>query len=191
LPQLEHLHTLELPPVPSLPPCIDRSGDFLAFSPHPLSGQIHEALYGTLFDFRRVYSPPDVELISSALTVPSQPQPVTLGPASLLGTWFRFGLSMSGDQLDTLLGGPQRPLPETQVTKEPESVGSQAAELASKAAAVQNELYGRLTSAIGERGHILDDLGERFNSLEAGSRNMVTQAKRLAVQQSAKSWFGL
>src|ERR1700760_4865017 len=63
----------------SRPPGIDRSGDFLAFSPHPISGQIYEALYGTLFDFRRVYSPPDVELISSALTVPSQPQPVTLG----------------------------------------------------------------------------------------------------------------
>ncbi|KAM6498680.1 WD40 containing snare-dependent exocytosis protein [Amanita muscaria] len=193
LPYLEYLHTLELPPVPSLPPSVDSSGDFVVFSPHPMSGQIHEALYGTLFDFRRVYSQPDVELIPSPPKIPSQPQPVSLGPASLLSAWFRYSLSMTGEQLDALVGGPDRPVPrqESRSTEQIQNGGSQAAELASKAAAVQGELYGRLTSALSERGHMLDDLGERFNALEAGSRSMVTQAKKLAARQSAKSWLGL
>ena len=86
----------------SRPPSIDRSGDFIAFVPNPMSGQIDEAVYGTLFDFRRVYSSPNVELIPSPPRIPSQPQPVPVGPSSLLSAWFRFGLSMSGDQLDTL-----------------------------------------------------------------------------------------
>jgi syntaxin-binding protein 5 len=39
---------------------------------------------------------------------------------------------------------------------------------------------------------MLDDLGERFNALEQGSKDMVAQAKRMAAQQGAKAWlFGL
>ncbi|KAK2461424.1 hypothetical protein APHAL10511_005887 [Amanita phalloides] len=182
LPHLDHLHTLELPSIPTLPPSIDRSGDFIAFSPSPMSGKIDEAIYGTLFDFRRVYSWPDVELIPSPLTIPPQPQPVPIGPSSRLSAWFRFGLSMSGDQLDTLLGGPERPLPEPEPTKA--GVGeSPAASIASRAAAVQNDLYVKLTSALSQRGQVAEDLGARFNALEEGSRNMVAQAKKIAAQQ--------
>ncbi|KAF8634948.1 hypothetical protein AX15_000677 [Amanita polypyramis BW_CC] len=192
LPYLDHLHTLDLPPIPSLPPSIDRSGDFIALSPHPISGKIHEAVYGTLFDFRRAYSLPDVELIPPQPSIPSQPQPVSVGPSSLLSAWFRFGLSMSGEQLDTLLGGPERPIPEPEPRKfdRPGEKESSVFKLASRATTVHNELYGRLTSTLSERGQILEDLGERFNSLEEGSRKMVAQAKKLAAQQSAKSWLG-
>ena len=60
------------------------------------------ATYATLFDFRRAYTLPDVDFASTAPTVPPQPQPVATGPASLLGSWFRFGQSMTGEQLDDL-----------------------------------------------------------------------------------------
>ncbi len=138
-----------------------------------MSGQIDEAVYGTLFDFRRVYSSPDVELIPSPPHIPSHPQPVPVGPSSLLSAWFRFGLSMSGDQLDALrkslsdtgttysllllVGGAERPIPEPEPrlsNKEGEGDLS-VASIASRAAAVHNELYGKLTSALGERGYNL------------------------------------
>ena len=63
----------------SRPPSIDRSDGFIAFVPIPMSGQIDEAVYGTLFDFRRVYSFPNVDselLIPSPPRIPSQPQSV-------------------------------------------------------------------------------------------------------------------
>jgi len=47
-----------------------------------------------------------------------------------------------------------------------------------------------LTMAMNERGQVLGELEETFSSLEQGSRSMLTQAKRLAAEQTAKSWFG-
>ncbi|PFH52244.1 hypothetical protein AMATHDRAFT_140320 [Amanita thiersii Skay4041] len=187
LPYLEYLHTLQLSPITSLPPTIDSSGDFLAFTPHPISGRLFEATYGTLFDFRRVYSSTDVDLIPPDLSVPPHPQPVPVGPSTILNTWFRFGQSMSGDQLDTLLAGPERPIPKLQA--ETQGGTSQAASITARAASMQSNLYNRLTSALNERGQLLDDLEQRFSALEEGSRSMVEQAKRLAAQQTAKSWF--
>ncbi|KAF8640450.1 hypothetical protein AX17_000114 [Amanita inopinata Kibby_2008] len=191
LPYLEHLHDLQLPTGQSLPLTVDATGDFIAFAPHPVSGHIHEAAYGTVFDFRRVYSPPDVELIPVPPNVPSSPQPVPVGSSSLLNTWFGFGSSMSGDQLDVLLGGPQRPIPEPrpQTLEDLGETSSDGSGMAARAAAMHNDLYNRLTQAMGERGQLLEDLGERFNALEEGSRNMAAQARRLATQQAAKSWF--
>jgi hypothetical protein len=82
------------------PPSVDESGDYIAWSQHPTSGTIHQATYCTLFDIRRAYDPHDIELIKP--TIPSQPQPVSIGPASLLGTWFAFNQSLTGDQVDAL-----------------------------------------------------------------------------------------
>ena len=68
---------------------------------------------------------------------------------------------------------------------------------------MHNELYGKLSSALGERGytfyykclwtcqltptrHLLESLGGRFNALEEGSRSMVAQV-RLAYQNSEEA----
>lgn len=67
---------------------------------HPPSGTMNQATYATLFDSRRAYTLPDIELTKP--TISPQPQPVSLGPTSLLSSWFRFGQSMTGDQLDEL-----------------------------------------------------------------------------------------
>jgi len=198
LPQLEHIHTAQLPPISPLPIAIDESGDFIAWTPHPQSGGvIQTATYGTCFDVRRSYGPPDFDFTTTRGPVPPQPQPVSLGPASLLGSWFSFNRTLSGDQVDELLGGPDRPIPEkpelgSSSTEEglTGTAAGAAAGFVAGASAMQTNLYNRLSSAVNERGQLLGDLNERFNSLEEGSRSMVAQAKRLAAQQTAKGWFG-
>ncbi|KAJ7109928.1 lethal giant larvae like, C-terminal-domain-containing protein [Mycena epipterygia] len=189
LPHLEYLCTLKLPIEDGSSLTCDDTGDWMAHTTNNAGGIIDHASYGTLFDFRRAYTPPDIDLAITKPTVPPQPQPVSLGPTSLLSSWFRFGQSMTGEQLDILFGGPDRPIPET---KPPTSANpANASSLAQTTAGVQSSLYARLQSAVGERGQMLGDLEDRFNSLEEGSRSMVAQAKRLAAEQSAKSWFGI
>jgi hypothetical protein len=46
--------------------------------------------------------PPDIDFASTQATVPPQPQPVSLGPASLLGSWFSYKQTLSGNQIDEL-----------------------------------------------------------------------------------------
>jgi hypothetical protein len=81
---------------------VEESGDFIVWTQHPKSGTITQATYATLFDIRRVYTLPDVELASTELTIPPQPQPVSVGPAPLLSNWFAFGKSLTGMQLNAL-----------------------------------------------------------------------------------------
>ncbi|KAG7099718.1 hypothetical protein E1B28_001536 [Marasmius oreades] len=193
LPNLELIHNLSLPPVRQpLPLTVDDSGDFIAWSLDTDSGFIREATYGTLFNFRRVNTLPDVVFSTSKPVVPPQPQPVSVTPESFLGSWLKLGnQTMTGEQLDVLLGGPDRPIPRPQeITANPTSESpSAASRVARQAASTQETLYGRLTSALEERGQMLGDLEDRFNSLEQGSRTMVNQAKRLAAEQTARSWF--
>lgn len=81
---------------------MDESGDFLAWAPQSPSGIIHNANYGTLFDFRRVSGLPILDFLCTKPTIPAQPQPVSMGPPSLLGSWFPSNQSMTGEQLDTM-----------------------------------------------------------------------------------------
>ncbi|KAG6829267.1 hypothetical protein H0H87_012084 [Tephrocybe sp. NHM501043] len=198
LPHLEFIMTLKLPLISLSAISLDESGDFIAWTSHTASGTMHQATYGTLFDIRRAYDLPDIDLACTKPVVPAAPQPVSAGPASMLqlGSWLPFSQSMTGAQLDELLGGPNRPIPrpEQQPTLSFYSsadISAGASEVAAAAAATQANLYNRLTSALGERGQVLNDLEQRFNALGESSQNMVSQAKRLAAQQTAKSWFGL
>jgi syntaxin-binding protein 5 len=84
------------------PLTIDTSGDFIAWAADPVSKLINSATYGTLFDFRRSNTLPDVDFSTSRGTIPSQPQPVPLGPTSFLGSWFSFNQTKTGEQIDEL-----------------------------------------------------------------------------------------
>lgn len=55
------------------------------------------------------------------------------------------------------MGGPERPIPESRapVSDKAEEGESSVAAIASRAAAVHNELYGKLSSALGERGYTI------------------------------------
>ncbi|KAF7307215.1 WD40 containing SNARE-dependent exocytosis protein [Mycena indigotica] len=188
LPNLDLLGTFAAPTRDSTSVSCDHTGDWVSYTANKNTGKVEVMTYGTLFNFRRAYLPPNLEFLSTKPTIPPQPQPVSLGPTSLFSSWFKSGQSMTGDQLDILLGGPDRPIP--QKPAPPKAQANDAASVAKSAAGVQDSLYSRLQSAMGERGQMLNDLEERFNALEEGSKNMASQAKRIAAQQTAKSWLG-
>ncbi|OBZ79198.1 Lethal(2) giant larvae SRO7 [Grifola frondosa] len=215
LPLLEHMHSLQLPPSRSSdPPSTDNTGDYVTHVPFPsASGSAPRLLLHTdlqtLFALRRTapYAPPTVDLSSARGTVPAQPQPVSLAPASMLGSLLGYigGLAggTGGEQVDALLAGPDRPaVPQSGTTAgrprqlspkdasgrlSPSSV--EQASVASTSASVTSgvsDLYNRLGTALAERGQMLGDLQESFDSLEQGSKNMLSQAKNMATQQSVK-----
>ncbi|KAG7452249.1 WD40 containing snare-dependent exocytosis protein [Guyanagaster necrorhizus] len=193
IPHLEFINAFPLPLMFSSI-TVDETGDFIGWKRHSRSGLEQRAVYGTLFDMRRSIPLPDIDLTSTKVPVPAQPQPVSMGPTSFLGSWLTFGIqSITGDQADELLGGPNRPIPQaknessTGVSYGGISQGVSA--LVASASATQGSLYERLSSALNDRGQILGDLEDHFNSLEQSSRSMATQAKRLAAEQTAKQWF--
>jgi len=193
LPYLEQLHILPLPES-DLALSVDTSGDFIAFKRDYKSNLIKEAILSSLFNIRRVYDLPNVDFAGASREVPSQPNFVSAGPASLLGgtlSWFGGGRGMTGEQVDTLLAGPDRPIPQPPKVQPAAAVvgPSNATRLSTEAQGTQSNLYARLSSALSERGQALGDLEDSFNSLESGSKNMVGQAKRLAAEQGAKAWF--
>ena len=81
---------------------IEPGGDFVAFSPDNSAQIMKSLVYGSLFSIRRQYVPPDIDFAVSRGIVPTQPQPVSLGPASLLGAWFSYNQTLSGNAIDEL-----------------------------------------------------------------------------------------
>lgn len=125
LPHLELLHTLQQPQhstelvisnwfyVSILIPShrsitMDDTGDYIEWVRHGASGLVSAAHYGTLFRNRRSgpYQAPTIDFVpeSDPRVIPPQPQPVSVGPASLLGSWLGYfnNQSMTGDQIDEL-----------------------------------------------------------------------------------------
>ncbi|KII94277.1 hypothetical protein PLICRDRAFT_36534 [Plicaturopsis crispa FD-325 SS-3] len=198
LPHLELIQALPLPQVSNENECgADETGAYIEWMRHRSSALVQRGIFHSLFDLHRAYAKPEYDLTVPKRSVPSQPQPVSTGLASLLGSWFKFNQTMTGDQIDALLAGPDRPIPEP--VHPPAVQGARAAGTSSDSAyaalkAAQgtgNDIYARLSAAVSERGQKLGDLEDSFNSLEAGSRNMVSEAKKLAATQSAKRWFDI
>ncbi|KAI0660581.1 lethal giant larvae like, C-terminal-domain-containing protein [Cubamyces menziesii] len=216
LPHLEHIHTTQLPASGSSdPPNTDDTGDFVTHTtfPAPAGSPVRPHLstqIQTLFSHRRAgpYALPLVDLAYGRGSVPPQPQPISLGPPSMIGSMLGYIGSLAGanagDQIDALLAGPDRPVPQPSKpsarsgTERPatgtSAAGSSSQTSISAAAAGMSsgvaDLYNRLGSALAERGEMLGDLQQSMDSLEQGSKSMVEQAKRLAAQQGMKSWFG-
>lgn len=204
LPYLEHMHSLQLPKSSDEPLSVDETGDYVEWTRHPC-GLIHATRYGTVFDVRRSgpYDVPQVDFTAGRKPVPPQPQPVSVGPASFIGSWLGYlkSQTLTGDQVDTLLGGPDRPVP-TPKPQRPNVAASDSgssrpqpdransvSEMANSASRGVSDLYSRLNNALAERGEMLGGLEESFQSLESGSKNMLSQAKTLAAKQTAKRWF--
>ncbi|KAI0705856.1 lethal giant larvae like, C-terminal-domain-containing protein [Cytidiella melzeri] len=207
LPFLEHMHSLQLHQSSSEPLSVDETGDYVEWCRHPC-GSIKAEKYGTLFNVRRSgpYQPAEVDLLYGRETASAQPLPVSMGPPSMLNTLWGYvsSTSMTGDQIDTLLAGPDRPMPKPKQPQRPAilgegsgeggssmsvTAGANAQSIANSASSGVGTLYNRLNNALAERGEMLGNLEDSFVALESGSKNMLAQAKTLAAKQSAKSWF--
>lgn len=155
---------------------MDDTGDFIQWQRHAKAPLIVSATYGTLFNFRRTPGYPLIEFASTKGAIPPTPQPVSMGPPSLLSGWFSFGGGTSGDQIDLLrpcfilmpfifgsealimacaVGGPDRPIPQPKprdVAQEGTSSGFNASAMTASVAGAQAGIYSRLQSALSERG---------------------------------------
>ncbi|KAF8846111.1 hypothetical protein BDN67DRAFT_16617 [Paxillus ammoniavirescens] len=197
LPYLEFLYTTPLSVRPKGPVSVDDTGDFVYCDEITGFGVAAKLTLATLHKGRRVYDDLLIDLMRLATAVPPQPQPISIGPASLLGSLFNPLKSLTGEQLDTILAGPNRPIPKQQATPHSgDAAGTKTPNCgpgASKSDNVEktpSDLYSKLTAAVAERGEMLGDLEQRLDSIGQGSRDMVSQAKRLATEQGAKKWFG-
>lgn len=102
----------KLCPMCTRPLTIDETGDFIAWSASKgsVSGRqkrphINGATYGTFFDLKRTYTPPDVDFTTTRKDPPPQPQPISLGPHTFfggLGAWLPFKQTLSGEEIDEL-----------------------------------------------------------------------------------------
>ncbi|KAG0700674.1 WD40 containing snare-dependent exocytosis protein [Suillus ampliporus] len=188
---LKHLHTFSLAEVCENVVSVDETGDFIGTRFHE-SGVLEQIVFGTLFKTRRVYDHPIVDLTSFHCEIPPHPQPVSVGPPSLLGSWFRYGKPiMTGEQLDELLAGPDRPIPPPVIvqTSQNTTPGDGPGVMKTMENA-RGGVYNRLNDALAERGEMLGNIEQRIDSLQQGSKDMVAQAKRLATEQGARRWFG-
>lgn len=73
---------------------------------HPKTPLISEGFYGTLFKQRRgFYGPPRVDLSAKRGIIPAQPQPVSIGPTSMLGSLMGYigpRQTLTGEEADAL-----------------------------------------------------------------------------------------
>ncbi|KZT72869.1 hypothetical protein DAEQUDRAFT_663544 [Daedalea quercina L-15889] len=202
LPFLEHMHTLQLPQTSLSHISADSTGDYLTHVIDPITRIVHQTIYGTLFATRRVapYTAPLVDFMTGHGSIPSQPAPVLLEPQTVIGSVLGYlgrGVT-TGAEIDTLLAGPDRPEPPKSIydptgrvppaSHDAMAKGKDSGAGASsvKAASAQmssgvSDLYNRLGSALAERGEMLGNLEEQFNSLEQGSKSMVEQEAEEAV----------
>jgi len=80
---------------------IDESGHFINFDVRVATDLVQSSTYGTLFNFSRTEDSPLVDLTINKGRIPSQPQPVLIGPSSFR-SWFQSSRTMSGQQIDEL-----------------------------------------------------------------------------------------
>jgi len=196
VPRLEHMYTVPVTISSPRSLSVDESGDYIDWTIR--DGIAHKSELGTLFGLRRktLYHDKVLDILRDKNKLPAQPQPVSIGPATLLGQMYAYvgGQSTTGAQIDALFAGPNRPIPQP---KEPtstspgnnQSYADRANATKDSLSSGTNDLYSRLGSAMSERGQMLDGLEDTVNSLRAGSENMVAQAKRLAAEQSTRGWF--
>lgn len=81
---------------------LDDTGDYVDWTFDARSGGVSKMTLGTFFAQDHPHGEPLVDFVAGRRPVPAPPQPVPLGPSSLLGSLFSFQKSVSGDQIDAL-----------------------------------------------------------------------------------------
>jgi len=112
IPYLEPMHTLYVPRMSTGPLNIDDTGDYIEW----INGRkgVREGHLGTLFGLRRqsIYKNEAINLIVDKKVLPPQPQPVSMGPPSLLSQVVSYvgGQFTTGEQIDDLYRSPRKRL---------------------------------------------------------------------------------
>lgn len=205
LPYLELLHTTTSP-IPASPSAIsvDTTGDFVYCETTERPRTVSRVTLASLFSSGRVYDEPVTALLEHMATIPPippKPQSAPPGILSLLSAWLGPQTTASGDSLDNIFAGQDRPVsrlrfPDSRI-QDVEAAGHLSVQTAATntlrhaRARAPDDVYDRLSSALTERGELLGDVERRVESTARRMQDMVAEAKRLAAKQEAKRWFGL
>ncbi|KAL5476395.1 SRO7_6 [Sanghuangporus weigelae] len=202
LPALEPMHMFQLPKHPASVISIDDTGDFVDWIFDDRGESIAAMTSGTLFSIRRVFDEPVIDFTVGRRAAPTMPPPIPLAPIRYLGSWFNFKKGKSGDAIDDLLAGPNRPIPQDSDASSivrgewQAQIQSRAQEIAKQASQTSSNLYNNLSDAVSDRGDMLNGLQDQFSSLEAGGKKMMLEVRfdfqisqETAAQQTAKGWF--
>ncbi|QRV80121.1 potassium voltage-gated channel family protein [Ceratobasidium sp. AG-Ba] len=190
LPRLERLSSISIGH-PVRHASSDSHGDFFTISDQNLIEHL------TILNFSRAQLP----LVDFSTPYPMMRDKPEPPETSGFVSWLWSARTKTGTEIDAILAGPARPPPKA---RRPKYVPAEKAPVApitsvratssverAANATGRDDVYSRLAAAVSERGEMLSGLEERFGHLEAASRDMASQAKRIAAQQGAKRWFGL
>jgi hypothetical protein len=186
---------------------VDGSGDIVSWVSGPGRTVVTHAEYGTLFNLRRSFNIPDIDLSMSKPGVVTAPAPVSMGPTSYVGSWINVFTSKntSGAEIDLLrkcargvfghaililvflVGGPNRPVITPQAPKSTSlDRGASANKIADNLQQTQTSMYDQLGSAMNERGWAVRISGYYKLNLDRQMLNELEEQFN-ALQQGASS----
>ncbi|KAI6144526.1 hypothetical protein EDD17DRAFT_163955 [Pisolithus thermaeus] len=187
LPYLELLHTTASPtPASHSAISVDTTGDFVYCETTQRAWTVSRVTLASLFSSGRVYDEPVTALLEHMATIPPippMPQSAPPGLLSLLSAWLGPQTTASGDSLDNIFAGQDRPLSRPQFPDSRiqgvETVGHLSAQTAAtntlRHARAPDDVYGRLSSALTERGELLGDVEQRVESTARRMQDMVAE----------------
>ncbi|GAA5918972.1 hypothetical protein JCM1841_002666 [Sporobolomyces salmonicolor] len=173
--------------------CLCEDGDLLQYL-DPLDIRLH-----TTRDINRPAFPPRLALIDSSIPIPAQTSALAY-VGSALGSWFGGAKIYTGAEMDSILGGPNRPPPKNRplpgapppiiaATKKPRA-GSPAVnqqQFIQGATDSAAAIMAATNQALEQRGEYLGYIQERLGSMADDASRFVSETKRSAQREAGKA----
>ncbi|GAA5976856.1 hypothetical protein JCM10908_005652 [Rhodotorula pacifica] len=159
---------------------------------------------GTVRDLYRPDFPPKIDLFNPNKYVPVQTSALQ-SVGSAFGTWFGGRKVYTGAEMDTILGGPNRPPPKQRVTAgaptplktttrkqatAPANAGGwglpSQTEFVQGASESARDIMARTNAALEQRGEYLQNIQDRLGSALDGAAAFAKETQKTAQQEAAK-----
>ncbi|GAA5939650.1 uncharacterized protein JCM15063_005244 [Sporobolomyces koalae] len=152
----------------------------------------------TAIDSNRPAFPPRLAVIDPSIPIPAQVSALTW-VGSTIGSWFGGAKVYTGAEIDTILGGPNRPAPKARplagappaiitATKRAKPTAPPPSQTSYVQGATESarDILSRTNEALAMRGEYLNSLGEKLSSVGADAAKFAQQTKVSAQREGAK-----
>ncbi|GAA6005260.1 hypothetical protein JCM11491_002638 [Sporobolomyces phaffii] len=152
----------------------------------------------TTCDINRPAFPPKLIVVDPSIPIPAQVSALTW-VGSALGSWFGGHKVYTGAEMDTILGGPNRPPPKNRpmpgapppiiaATKraKPTPQAPSQASYVQGASESARDIMARTNEALAMRGEYLSSLGEKLSAVGNDAAKFAQQTKQSAQREGAK-----
>ncbi|GAA6002391.1 uncharacterized protein JCM10292_006635 [Rhodotorula paludigena] len=156
---------------------------------------------GTIRDLYRPAFPPRVVAFDPSIPIPAQTNTLS-AVGSALGAWFGGKKVYTGAELDSILGGPQRPPPKNRpapgapppivtATKQAQAAKSgystpTQSEFVQGATDTARDIMARTNAALEQRGEYLSAIQDRLSSAANDAAKFASDTKTMAQREAAK-----